>query len=408
MVERQYARRESGEAQIAVLIDYENVGLDSIQDLFDQLSDVGRIMIKRAYADWAGAAGKRDQLLSLGIEAVHHFRSAGIAKNSSDIALVIDAVDLLHSSPVDTFAIVSSDSDFVPLVSKLRAAGKAVIGAGRSGAESKTLVTACDRYIYLNAPEESAKAKGPTLREQAEPLLVRAVNASADSQGQVRGAKLHHTMIRLDPSFDFKALGFKTFTQFLRSCRRVRVSREGDQGDVTVELASTRRRSSQSLRLASGPEVGQPDSPSPQQDAQEVLEGVKKMAAEDIAARQVPVAEKSPPNSIGKPSLASRVAGLLPFGTRPRSEETSVGAETDPERWDLKVDNIWSKRSGAFLPGPWAASEAARVLNIPKLSTSRYKTLQGLLDASDYLKSKWRRDGNAIIRRGTEQPGAAP
>ncbi|MFQ5875730.1 MAG: NYN domain-containing protein [Dehalococcoidia bacterium] len=159
------------EAQIAVLIDYENVGgLDSIQSLFDQLSDIGRVIVKRAYADWSVAGKKRDQLLELGIEAVHHFRSAGSAKNSSDICLVIDAVDLLYRSPVDTFVIVSSDSDFVPLTSKLQAAGKTVIGAGRRDVVSRTLVRSCDKYIYLAAKDEAPAKRSPDLTGEATPL----------------------------------------------------------------------------------------------------------------------------------------------------------------------------------------------------------------------------------------------
>ena len=112
------------ERQLAVLIDFENTGLKSIQWLFDQISDIGRIIVKRAYADWSVESDKRDQLLELGVEPVHLFRSSGGGKNSSDIRLAIDAIELLHQSPVDTFVIVSSDSDFVPLVSKLRAAGQ--------------------------------------------------------------------------------------------------------------------------------------------------------------------------------------------------------------------------------------------------------------------------------------------
>ena len=112
------------EAQIAVLIDLENISLNTIQWLFDQISDVGRVILKKAYADWSLEASKRDQLLELGIEAIPLMRSTSGGKNASDIRLAIDAVDLLYTSPVDAFVIVSSDSDFVPLVSKLRGAGK--------------------------------------------------------------------------------------------------------------------------------------------------------------------------------------------------------------------------------------------------------------------------------------------
>ena len=73
------------EANIAVLIDFENVGLDNMQRLLDQLSDMGRVIIKRAYADWSVERNKRDQLLEMGIEAVHLFRSTKSGKNSADI-----------------------------------------------------------------------------------------------------------------------------------------------------------------------------------------------------------------------------------------------------------------------------------------------------------------------------------
>ena len=169
-----------GERQVAVLIDYENVGLAAIQWLLDQVSDHGRVIVKRAYADWSQSGSGRDQkrqrdhLLELGIEPIHLFHSAS-GKNSSDIRLAIDAVELMYNSPVDTFVIVSSDTDFVPLVSRLRAAGKGVIGAGRKKGVSQTLVRSCDRYYYLEQASSSAKSeprrpsRGPAKACSSEP-----------------------------------------------------------------------------------------------------------------------------------------------------------------------------------------------------------------------------------------------
>ncbi|MBI4298452.1 MAG: NYN domain-containing protein [Chloroflexi bacterium] len=223
--------------QVAVLIDFENVGLSPIQWLFDQISDVGRIIIKRAYADWSVARNLRDGLLELGIEPIHLFHSAGSGKNSSDIRLAIDAVELLHQSPVDTFVIVSSDSDFVPLVSKLRAAGKTVIGAGRKATVSNTLVRSCDRYFFLDQSEpSSAKTLSPQKQDQDD-VLIRAVKAALDEQGKVVGSKLRQTLQRLDPSFDFRARGYSTFVRFLEASPEVKVTRHGPREDVTVELA---------------------------------------------------------------------------------------------------------------------------------------------------------------------------
>lgn len=225
------------EQQVAALIDFENVGLNSIQWLFDQVSDIGRIIVKRAYGDWSVASNKRDQLLELGIEPIHLFHSGPSGKNSSDIRLAIDAVDLLYGSPVDTFVIVSSDSDFVPLVSRLRSAGKTVIGAGRKAAVSRTLVLSCDRYYFLEQSEEATSEMPQCQVRSLEGLLSRAVVAAMDEQGRVFGSKLYQTLRRLEPSFDFRSLGYSTFAKYLEAAPEVDVTRPSGPGDVIVELA---------------------------------------------------------------------------------------------------------------------------------------------------------------------------
>ena len=231
--------------QIAVLIDYENVGLDSIQWLFDQISEMGRVIVKRAYADWssAGSNRDRDKLLELGIEPIHLFHSSNSGKNSSDIRLTIDAVDLLHQSPVDAFVIVSADSDFVPLVGKLRAGGKTVIGAGRQAAVSRTLVTSCDRYFYLDR-NDAQIAKSPartrsSKTQQTDSLLVRALKVAMDDQGRASGSKLRETIQRLDPAFDFRALGYSTFSKYLEASQEAKVTRPKGPGDVIVALSDS-------------------------------------------------------------------------------------------------------------------------------------------------------------------------
>ncbi len=232
---------EITERQLAVLIDFENTGLNSIQWLFDQVSDIGRIIVKKAYADWSVEADKRDQLLELGIEPVHLFRSSGGGKNSSDIRLAIDAIELLHQSPVDTFIIVSSDSDFVPLVSKLRSAGKMVIGAGREAVVSRTLVRSCDRYFYLEHSDKvllaEASPQEKQHKEQVDQLLLRAVRAVIDEQGRVVGSKLGLTLQRLDPSFDYRTLGYSTFIKFLEAFPWLKILRLRGPGDITIEFS---------------------------------------------------------------------------------------------------------------------------------------------------------------------------
>lgn len=334
---RGIAKTLTTEANVAVLIDYENVGLGSIQYLLDQLSDVGRVIIKRAYADWSAQGNKRDQLLELGIEAVHHFRSSKSGKNSSDICLAIDAIDLLYGAPVDTFVIVSSDSDFVPLVSKLRAAGKVVIGAGRRETVSPTLIKSCDRYIYLDEARPSSSSRKSRSRVKVKDseiasLVIRAMEASMDQEGRVLGSRLHQTILRIDPSFDFRALGFRTFSQFLASRKKeVTVTRPPDASDVIVQLNSAREQG-------------------------EVEEA-------------------------------------------PAPKDAAKGEAEQADQWDRQVDAAWSRRQRPRLSTRVAASDAAKVLGVPNLRSSRYPTLDKLLAASEFLRSRWRRERNFIVQR---------
>ena len=306
-----------GDRQVAVLIDYENVGLAAIQWLLDQVSDHGRVIVKRAYADWSQSGSRRqgNQLLELGIEPVQLFHAG---KNSSDIRLAIDAVELLYTSGVDVFVVVSSDADFVPLVSRLRAAGKSVVVAGRKQGISQTLVRSSDRYYDLDQANKASTSTKST--ETAEPkpgesLLVRAVRSGMDAQGQINGGKLMETMQRMDPSFDYHSLGYSTFSRYLEASSEVSVTRPRGGGNMSVEL----------------------------------VEGTE-----------------------------------------------------HPDAWHKGIDQAWLERapnSGDRMAGSTAANDAARVLGVGKLSASKYKTLQRLLEASPLLSSRWERDRFIIRRR---------
>ncbi|MDO8750415.1 MAG: NYN domain-containing protein [Dehalococcoidia bacterium] len=343
------------EQQIAVLIDYENVGLGSIRWLFDQISDIGRIVVKRAYADWSAESTRRDrgQVLELGIEPVILFHSAASGKNSSDIRLAIDAVDLLHgSSFIDTFVIVSADSDFVPLVTKLRSAGKSVIGAGRKAAVSSTLVASCDKYFYLDLEASPTPLADATQALPGDSLLVRAMKVSVDDQGRVTGSKLIGTMQRLDPAFNPRALGYSTFSRFLDSSPEVKVTRQRGRGDVIVELSNG-------------------------------MESIDQIALRIRRSR----------GQRGRGDVIVELSNGPATGNR---------IQESPSGWDAAIDNAWSNRSTddrSFIPGTTAAAVAATALGVAKLKDSEYKTLQRLLDASTLLRAKWLRDGNRILRR---------
>jgi uncharacterized protein (TIGR00288 family) len=385
-----------------------------MESLLDQLSDVGRVIIKRAYADWSVHRNKRDQLLEYGIEAAHHFRSTKQSKNSSDISLTIDAIDLLYSAPVDVFVIVSSDSDFVPLVNKLRSAGKSAIGAGRRGGSSPTLVKSCDRYIYLDEPKPAAQAQRRRRRSsepQAEGLLRRAIDASMDSEGQVGGSKLYQTMQRIDPSFNYKELGHSTFTRFLESCKTVIVERPADGGDTIVSFSNAR---------SQGVNGGRPQRPQVSDGG-----GTARAQASDgggAARAQAAGGDRAQrPRSTGgggKPRTQAEDGDRLERpqakeivleiraksedddkSQRPQTEDDGETPRQSDPKWDINIDEAWTNRERDRISGQAAASDAAKVLGASKLSASEYPSLAGLLAASDYLSARWRREGNAIYRK---------
>jgi uncharacterized protein (TIGR00288 family) len=378
----------SAERQIAVLIDFENVGLGSIQWLFDQVSDIGRITVKRAYADWADQRNKAagDQLLQLGIEPIHRPPSAAAGKNSSDIRLVIDAVELAYQSPVDTFVIASSDSDFAPLVSKLRAAGKVVFGAGRREATSRTLVISCDRYLYLeqdqSQPRRARPGRPPKRQQQQQQpindLLARAVKASIDEHGKVVGSRLHQTIQRLDPGFNFRAMGHSTFTKYLEASPEVKVTRPRGAGDVTVELAD------QAL-----PTQTPTTQPAPTQDE-----------PTQAPMTRAPTTQAEPAQPAPTEAPTTQPPPIQPEPTQPAPTQAEEPVDADADVW-ARVDDIWQVRAGepgGRIPGQRAASDAAQALSVQNLKSSPYKTLQRLLDTSEFLRARWSREGNVIIR----------
>src|SRR3954463_8536772 len=145
------------ERALAVFIDFENLalGFQGRRDRFDisrvleRLVEKGKIVVKKAYADWNRFAGFTAALHEAAIELIEIPRRGQTGKNSADIRLVVDAMDLAYSKEhINTFAIVSGDSDFSPLVSKLKELGKHVIGLGMQDSTSELLRDNCDEFIY--------------------------------------------------------------------------------------------------------------------------------------------------------------------------------------------------------------------------------------------------------------------
>ena len=254
---------------LAVFIDFENLVLglkDDRHERFDfdrvlsRLLERGYIIVKRAYADWRRFAPYTDVLHESAVELIEVPARRMTGKNSADIRLCVDALDLSYSKPhIDTFVILSGDSDFSPLVSKLRENNKHVIGVGMKASTSALLRDNCDEFIYYEdlAPAGRSKAQAPvpisTPIPVSTPVAVsKAVAAVADKQPEAMGllvealqtllsekrerfwSSLIKTAIRRrHPSFEESAYGYRGFDRMLEDA--------ATKGLVTLERDAANR-----------------------------------------------------------------------------------------------------------------------------------------------------------------------
>ena len=165
------------ESSIAVFIDFENLALGvrdlkgvksfQIELVLKRLLEKGRVVYKRAYSDWTNYRTEMRAFHTQGIELVDIPQSKMSGKNSADIRMVVDAIDLCHTKQnIDLFALISGDSDFSPLVSKLKETDKRVIGCGIRSSTSQLLVANCDEFIYYDDLVKAAAVKPPPAAER--------------------------------------------------------------------------------------------------------------------------------------------------------------------------------------------------------------------------------------------------
>jgi hypothetical protein len=212
--------------RLAVLIDADNISAKVASDLFEELAGYGNLTVKRAYGDWTTThlTGWKEQLHQFAISPMQQFAYT-TGKNSTDSALIIDAMDLLYSSNLDGFVIVSSDSDFTRLATRLRESGMTVYGIG-ARKTPQAFRDACDKFTFLEVlrdTQETESSAEPAARESVrdpgglQSLLVKALNktASDDDDWSALGALGSHLQ-RIDPSFDSRAYGFARLTDLVR------------------------------------------------------------------------------------------------------------------------------------------------------------------------------------------------
>ena len=209
--------------KLAVLIDADNAQAAVIQELLAEVSRYGTATIKRAYGDWTtqNLKGWKEVLHKLAVQPIQQFAYT-TRKNSTDASLIIDAMDVLHTGSVDGFCLVSSDSDFTRLATRIREAGLVVYGFG----ERKTpepFVAACDKFIYteiLRAKPDEPKAE-EVAAEVAElpklkPMVLTALDATAREDGWSTLAALGSQLTRNHPSFDPRNYGVAKLGELMR------------------------------------------------------------------------------------------------------------------------------------------------------------------------------------------------
>lgn len=203
--------------KLAVLIDADNAQASVIGDLLTEIARYGTATIKRAYGDWTtpNLNGWRETLHSLAIQPIQQFRYTG-GKNATDSALIIDAMDLLHGGKVDGFCLVSSDSDFTRLATRIREAGLAVYGFGEKKTPS-AFVAACDKFIYteiLRTPV--AKPNAIETPQKLKPLLTAAITGAAKEDGWAPLSNVGSLVVKSHPSFDPRNYGCEKLGELVR------------------------------------------------------------------------------------------------------------------------------------------------------------------------------------------------
>lgn len=268
--------------RIALFIDFENLVTNTgitpssfdLQPSLDRLLEKGKVIFRRAYCDWSRFKEAKTHLHEFGVELVEVPPSTRAGKNSADMRLVIDALELCYAREhIDTFVIASGDSDFVPLASKLRENDKYVIGIGVKQSTSPVFVKACDEFLYLKTEgggrrgreertergEESRRSErhekpktegGGEKKKREIPQIAREVVSSLlqRATGPINPSFIKETIVRKEPDFDEREYGFATFSRLLEAmekeglCQRIQqgrqwyvVSKEGGKSSTPRE-----------------------------------------------------------------------------------------------------------------------------------------------------------------------------
>jgi uncharacterized protein (TIGR00288 family) len=230
----------SEEPLIAVFVDFENLaigvremkaGTFQVQLVLKRLLEKGRIVFKRAYCDWSNYRDAVQGFHAHGIELIDIPQRKASGKNSADIRMVVDAIDLCYSKDhIDIFALISGDSDFSPLVSKLKENNKRVIGCGVKSSTSDLLIANCDEFIYYDdliraAKEKETKAqpkkgkKEGDKKQEAVERVLEVLHSVEQDYDPLWGSTLKQAIRRVYPGFNEGYYGYGSFSDLLEDLK---------------------------------------------------------------------------------------------------------------------------------------------------------------------------------------------
>ena len=230
------------EKKLAVLIDADNASVKNLKPIMGEVAKYGMPTIKHAYGDWARLVNWKDALLDVGAVPIQQYAYT-TGKNATDVALIIEAMDILHDDVVDGFVIVSSDSDFTPLALRLRESGKMVLGIGESKTP-KPFIKACDKFIYVDvllpsvSVQEQSNTAGkiavPSVQPQTKKIpaktvdfIAQCIEESANESGQALLSPLGSLLVKKKPDFDSRNYGYSQLSKLLRAIERFEIGGAG-------------------------------------------------------------------------------------------------------------------------------------------------------------------------------------
>lgn len=230
---------EGQEPRLAVLIDAENISTKYIKVILDEISNYGIATYKRAYGDWTSPVlkGWKDEVLKNSITPMQQY-SYTQGKNSTDSAMIIDAMDILYSGKVDGFCIASSDSDFTRLASRLREAGMLVIGMG----EKKTVEafrTSCTMFKYLEVLAADDEQQSDISREDVEETIFKIIIDNEANDRETTVGELGNKISNRHADFDVRNYGYSKLSKFLESISILELVQHGNSISVSMKESDT-------------------------------------------------------------------------------------------------------------------------------------------------------------------------